>query len=157
MAARLPDYSFKRIARRLAVLSRIGQQQPLNSSRRRSKPLLQLAGLLALAGCGARYAEGLRVQPTMAKLEITNSEQCLARNGSWVRAGEAQLDQCDSPTLDAGKACRNSHEFQTVCAAPMEATIGSMVTGVCYRSTLLAGRCLNLVGSGRVLGQTCWD
>ena len=104
------------------------------------------------AGPTAARADGDKSGPV-----VTSQEQCSKLGGTWRRAGLMQLEVCDVPTKDAGKACRDSSECESLCVAPDGANASQASAGQCYKSFLTVGKCLSIVANGRISTAQCSD
>ena len=107
--------------------------------------LLALAALLALSACTAAAAPASR-------------SECEAAGGTWGRYGLRQLEMCDLPAPDAGKACTDAKDCASgACVAPEAAPEGSQGSGTCHARMTLLGTCLKQVRSGVVGPRLCAD
>lgn len=111
--------------------------------------------MLSIAGCASQDS---RAASSKAKKSPTAStqEECATVGGTWRKVGMLRTEACDIPTKDAGKACRDSAECESVCVADPDAS-GDGVNGHCYRSYLTVGTCLTLVRDGKVDTAQCAD
>jgi len=128
--------------------------------------LVQFATLLTLstaaAGCVTHTAIGRDAPSAMAAPRsgadepiISSQQQCEALGGTWKRVGPRQLEACDRPTSDGGKACRDSSECQSRCLAPEGADPTKPVVGTCDRSHLQPTHCVSTVSKGRITAAEC--
>ncbi|OGX39024.1 MAG: hypothetical protein A3D87_02110 [Omnitrophica WOR_2 bacterium RIFCSPHIGHO2_02_FULL_50_17] len=82
---------------------------------------------------------------------------CEAQGGRWGRFGLMAKDQCNLPTADAGKECRDHGECEGNCVTNDSIPAGTEVTGRCYKWTIARGTCLNGVKDGKAQGMICVD
>lgn len=119
--------------------------------------------LLGTVGCVQSSASvgssgaAVTSSPDKSGPTVTSAAQCKTLGGTWRRVGMRQLEACDIPTKDAGKACRDSRDCESVCVAPSGAKAGEPVDGMCYRSYLTVGTCLSEVRDGRIVSAQCSD
>jgi len=99
---------------------------------------------LFAAACSTAGAQGTRAE-------------CEAAGGKWGRFGLRQLELCDLPAPDAGKACTDSKDCASACIAPDAAPVASTAEGKCYGRMLLLGTCLKQVRGGVVAAPLCAD
>lgn len=111
--------------------------------------------ILLATGCASLDSRAAASKAKKAPAAST-PEQCAAAGGTWRKVGMLRTEVCDIPTKDAGKACRDSAECESVCVASEGPTSGA-VTGQCYRSYLTTGTCLALVHKGKVESAQCAD
>lgn len=117
---------------------------------------------IGLAGCAAAQTTPPASPVTSAGTGksgpvVTSRAQCLALKGTWRKVGVQQLEACDVPTHDGGKACRSSDECESLCVANADADPAGPVQGHCYASFLTAGTCLSEVSDSRLVRAQCAD
>ena len=82
---------------------------------------------------------------------------CEERGGNWGRFGLLELDQCDLPTPDAGKACSSHDDCESACVTDDSVVPHTATSGVCFGRTITLGTCLNHVDGGTAQGILCVD
>lgn len=126
-------------------------------------PFAALLGLSAVvAGCVTQADSGRdaphAITATQAEVDepiISSQKQCESLGGTWKRVGPRQLEACDRPTSDGGKACHDNSECQSRCLAPEGADPTKPVIGTCDRSHLQPTRCVSIVSNGRITQAEC--
>jgi len=95
-----------------------------------------------------------------------DKETCQAQSGEWGSFGLAIKEQCNLPTSDAGKTCRNQEECEGVCIADLSQEEQERIinqkevietNGKCTSWLLIPGSCEGYVKDGKVDGIFCVD
>lgn len=123
--------------------------------------VLALAAALTLAACAPTASapgaqEDLSVEyggtPTTAQ-----TAACVARGGTYHRAGMAQMWSCVIPYADANKPCSDAKDCQGACLAPPNQTpVHGQAPGRCAPSNSQFG-CYSRVEKGVVGPGLCVD
>ena len=93
-----------------------------------------------------------RAEPTP-----TTREVCEERGGIWGKFGLLEIDQCNLLASDAGKACSDHSDCESVCVSEDSVAPESVESGVCFGRTIVLGTCLNYVEAGIAQGILCVD
>ena len=133
-------------------------------------------GCLIAAGyswCGAKQkclriwedGCGRTAQPSSRDNIPQNKETCEAQKGEWGRFGLVIKEQCNLPTSDAGKTCRNQSECEGACIADLSQEDQDRITeskevietsGKCTPWLFTYG-CNAYIKDGKVDGILCVD
>ncbi len=109
---------------------------------------------------------GITNQPASRENIPQDKETCEARKGQWGRFGLVIEEQCNLPTSDAGKTCRNQEECDGACVADLSQEEQDRIinqkevietNGKCTSWLLRAGTCQGYVKDGKVDGILCVD
>jgi hypothetical protein len=87
----------------------------------------------------------------------TDRAKCERAGGRWDRFGLLDREQCNLPTGDAGKVCRDARDCRSACIAPEGVGPGERAGGACFGWTLLLGTCLAHVKDGIMQPRLCVD
>jgi len=94
---------------------------------------------------------------------IKDQKSCEAVSGIWGTVGLSTIEQCNLPTIDAGKICKDSKDCEGACIADLndvdfeKAKTGVIYTeGKCTQYRLNVG-CHPFVSEGKVEGIMCLD
>lgn len=109
---------------------------------------------------------GITNQPASRENVPQDKETCEAKKGQWGRSGLTLREQCNLPTSDAGKTCRNQEECEGTCIADLSQEEQDRIinqkeiietNGRCTSWLLMAGTCEGYVKDGKVDGILCVD
>ena len=99
-----------------------------------------------------------------ARVRLKSEKECLELGGKWDQCGMNPIKQCNLPTTDAGKTCKNQSECQGACFAELtEEQKNRVING---KVLVIDGKCsawkLNYgcnagVQDGKVNGILCKD
>ena len=79
---------------------------------------------------------------------------------TWRHTGKfglLEIDQCDLLASDAGEACSDHSDCESVCESKDSVASESAASGVCFGRTVVLGTCLNYVEGGIAQGILCVD
>lgn len=135
---------------------------------------LAICLMLAIIGGGLWFiSANLTVQatPTILRrptkiIEMPKDQpSCLAAGGKWGRIGLGPREECNLPTSDAGTACSDSSECESLCLAELSKADQERITrdkaiiqtkGKCAAWRIVVG-CIARVENGQVKGILCID
>ena len=119
--------------------------------------LVVIAGLLAVICIQGRV--NLNILTEVKKVQqVSDKTACEKTGGKWQKRGSepASVYSCIMPAKDAGKACTDSSQCQSLkCIPPNTAVSGSRTTGKCYGWEYYVG-CTPVVEKG-VAQAVCPD
>jgi hypothetical protein len=118
--------------------------------------LIALALTWLLSGCVSERA--LMCSPENKPQPVANSpEACAVLSGRWAQLGMADVKQCEVPTHDGGKSCKDSSDCESYCVAPRGSETGERTNGECAGSFRSLGFCRAMVCNGRAAVTVCTD
>lgn len=88
-------------------------------------------------------------------LAVTEST-CIEQGGRWGTFGLLVIPECDLATDDAGKACQDWRDCESVCISDIREE-GKKTMGKCFDKTITRGTCMNYVEYGVTTGVICVD